>query len=100
MVVAPRVALRLINWGKFKLPAIPGTGHIEHKVADTSHMLLYGFMTIMPASGIAMGYYGGKGLPFFYTSFGGAVAKDDEEKKRNGGIAKQVSCFYKSRWFF
>jgi cytochrome b561 len=39
-----------------------GTGPIEAKLADISHFLLYGFMTIMPATGIAMGYYGGKGL--------------------------------------
>lgn len=67
-----------------------------------------------------MGYYGGKvcyfvlsllmndvgfvlncsfaclfqGLPFFGTTFPGAVPANDEEKKKNGQIAKQVrDCF-------
>jgi cytochrome b561 len=46
-------------------------------------------MVIMPASGIAMGYYGGKGLPFFGTTIPGVV-KTDENKMRTGEIAKQV----------
>lgn len=73
-------------------------------------------MTIMPATGIAMGYYGGKksklltvatcfakrlnlasirprfqgkGLPFFYTTLPGVVTTEDN-KKSNGNIAKQV----------
>jgi cytochrome b561 len=46
-------------------------------------------MIIMPASGIAMGYYGGKGLPFFGTTIPGVV-KTDENKKSTGEIAKQV----------
>lgn len=30
------------------------------------------FMIFMPASGIAMGYYGGKGIPFFVTTIPGS----------------------------
>lgn len=48
-------------------------------------------MIIMPASGIAMGYYGGKGLPFFGTTFPGVV-KTEENKKSTGAIAGQVRC--------
>ena len=36
-----------------------GTSKVEHILANVSHYSLYAFMTIMPASGIAMGYYGG-----------------------------------------
>lgn len=68
---------------KFRLAPITGTGHIEHAAGTAGHYALYAFMTIMPASGIAMGYYGGKGLPFFYTTIPGA-------EKTNGAIAKQV----------
>jgi len=50
-------------------------------------------MTVMPASGIAMGYFGGKGLPFFGTTFAGIV-NTDETKARNGNIAKNVSDAY------
>jgi len=68
---------------------------VEHKLAQGSHTFLYGFMTIMPATGIAMGYYGGKGMPFFSTTFRGAIPKDDEEKKQNGAIAKQSFSIHK-----
>lgn len=30
-----------------------------------SHFVQYGFIIVMPATGITMGYYGGRGLPFF-----------------------------------
>jgi cytochrome b561 len=53
-----------------------------------SHYALYAFMTIMPATGIAMGYFGGKGLPFFYTTFDGA-------KQANGQIAKYAFNIHK-----
>lgn len=62
---------------------------MEHKAASVTHTLLYGFITIMPATGIAMGYFGGKGLPFFGTTFAG-IKSTEETKARNGGIAKQV----------
>merc|ERR1719330_441388 len=60
----PRVALRLST-------AIPGhlPGPAPLQLAGTaSHMAMYGFMTFMPVSGVMMGYYGGKGLPFFIDS--------------------------------
>jgi 1,2-dihydroxy-3-keto-5-methylthiopentene dioxygenase len=50
-------------------------------------------MLIMPASGIAMGYYGGKGLPFFGVTLPGVV-KTDENKKSTGEIAKQVRTVF------
>lgn len=60
--------------------------------ADAAHLGLYGFMIIMPASGIAMGYYGGKGLPFFTTTIPGIV-KTEENKKSTGKIAGQVNIW-------
>ena len=62
---------------------LPGTGPIEGAVSKTSHLALYGFMTIMPVTGIAMGLYGGKGLPFFWTTIPGF-------NKKNGKLAGQV----------
>ena len=41
------------------------------------------FMIFMPASGIAMGYYGGKGLPFFWTKVSGT----DSPNKSIAGAA-------------
>ena len=54
-------------------------------------------MTIMPASGIAMGYFGGKGLPFFTTTIPGIV-KTDDNKKTTGMIAKNSFFVHKQRY--
>eukprot|EP00581_Thalassiosira_minuscula_P007551 CAMPEP_0183703770 /NCGR_PEP_ID=MMETSP0737-20130205/1386_1 /TAXON_ID=385413 /ORGANISM="Thalassiosira miniscula, Strain CCMP1093" /LENGTH=181 /DNA_ID=CAMNT_0025930567 /DNA_START=203 /DNA_END=748 /DNA_ORIENTATION=- len=89
LVVAPRLGYRLMNAAKYKVGHLPGTGTLEGYAADASHMALYGFMTIMPATGIAMGYFGGKGLPFFVTTIPGAATP-------NGGIAKQSFSIHKT----
>jgi len=34
---------------------------LEHFAASASHLALYFFMAALPSTGIAMGYYGGKG---------------------------------------
>lgn len=47
-----------------------------------SHAAAYGLMTVMPVTGIAMGYYGGKGLPFFFTTIPGAQGEDKNGKAR------------------
>merc|ERR1712154_759919 len=54
--------------------------------ADAGHLGLYSFMIFMPASGIAMGYYGGKGLPFFWTKVEGT---DTPNKKIAGGAYRR-----------
>ena len=90
LVVAPRLGYRIFNAKLFKEVGHPtGTGPVEGKLADISHAALYGFMTIMPVTGIAMGYYGGKGLPFFWTTIPGA-------EKANGNIAKQSFSIHKT----
>ena len=40
-------------------------------------------MIFMPTTGILMGYFGGKGLPFFFTTIPGAKAED-----QNKNVAK------------
>ncbi|CAB9506667.1 Prokaryotic cytochrome b561 [Seminavis robusta] len=94
MIVLPRVAYRLGNMAAYKVKGIPGVSDVEHKAASLTHYALYGFMTVMPATGIAMGYFGGKGLPFFGTTFGGIVSTDDT-KARNGSIAKNSFKIHK-----
>eukprot|EP00804_Cyclotella_cryptica_P014281 CCRYP_018657-RB/>CCRYP_018657-RB protein AED:0.14 eAED:0.14 QI:152/1/1/1/0.75/0.6/5/185/181 len=89
LIVAPRLGYRVFNAAKYQIGHPTGTGPIEAKLADASHFLLYGFMTIMPATGIAMGYYGGKGLPFFWTTIPGA-------KEANGDIAKKSFSIHKT----
>jgi 1,2-dihydroxy-3-keto-5-methylthiopentene dioxygenase len=60
MLVAPRVAYRLMNINKYNLIPLVGNTPTENALGKFTHYLLYGFMIVMPASGIAMGYYGGK----------------------------------------
>ena len=84
MIVAPRFAYRLFKPSAYNVAPLLGTSTLEHMASKVTHYGLYAFMTIMPASGIAMGYYGGKGLPLFFTTLSGASEK-------NGTIAKNVS---------
>lgn len=91
MLVAPRVAYRVLSRDTYNLQKMVGNSSTENVLGQITHYMLYGFMVIMPASGVAMGYYGGKGLPFFVTTIPGALAaNNDETKTRNGQIAKQV----------
>lgn len=90
MIIAPRFAYRLISRAKaYNVRHLQGNAEWENKAGDLSHFALYAFMTIMPATGIAMGYYGGKGLPFFFTTLDGA-------KTPNGAIAKQSFSIHKT----
>ena len=84
MLLAPRVILRLTSY----IPAhVPGAAW-EKFAGHASHLLLYGFMIFMPISGAAMGYFGGKGLPFFLTTLPGAA-------KADGSIAKPAYQYHK-----
>ena len=89
-LVIPRVGYRLLSSSSYNVVAVEGSTPIEHMLSKISHYGLYAFMIVMPASGVAMGYYGGKGLPFFYTTIPGIV-KTDENKASTGNIAKNVS---------
>lgn len=95
MLVTPRVAYRLLSRDSYNVASLVGNSSVENTLGKISHYALYGFMIVMPTTGIAMGYFGGKGLPFFTTLIPGAVTTDDNAKKLNGQIAKQVrSCFF------
>lgn len=91
MIVAPRLIYRVYNRVAYKVEEVQGSSAMETIASKVVHYGLYAFMIIMPASGIAMGYYGGKGLPFFYTTFSSPVPANDDQKKMFGGIAKNVS---------
>lgn len=81
-MLVPRLGLRLLT-------KQPNAAAIHSKL---SHFLLYGFMTAMPASGIAMGYYGGKGIPFF-DLYHVPGAPDD---KKDPAIAKNAFAWHKT----
>lgn len=93
MIVEPRVACRLMGNG-YNVVSLPGSG-LEHALANTVHFMLYVFMTVMPASGIAMGLYGGKGLPFFYTTFSAFEQKNGAIAKNSFNIHKQLGTYGK-----
>mmetsp|Transcript_30744 Transcript_30744/g.43641 ORF Transcript_30744/g.43641 Transcript_30744/m.43641 type:complete len:185 (-) Transcript_30744:129-683(-) len=95
ILVVPRVAMRLMNSSKYNLSKIEGTSGLEELAAKITHYGLYGFMTIMPASGIAMGYYGGKGLPFFYTTLPGASEKNGKIAGNSFKLHKQLGIYGK-----
>jgi len=90
LIVAPRLVYRTVNWAKYKAVPPAEGGQVEHIAANISHFGLYVFMVVMPATGIAMGYYGGKGLPFFWTTVPGATAEN-----KSGEIAKQSFKIHK-----
>jgi 1,2-dihydroxy-3-keto-5-methylthiopentene dioxygenase len=60
ILVAPRFAYRLFSRNSYNVMHLEGNAAWENTAGSISHYALYGFMTIMPATGIAMGYYGGK----------------------------------------
>jgi cytochrome b561 len=82
--IVPRVLIRLTS----TIPkAVPGPT-LEVLAGKAAHYALYAMMLFMPASGIAMGYYGGKGLPFFGWHIPGAETPD-------GSIAKPAYQWHK-----
>lgn len=86
----PRLALRLTT----KIPAaVPGS-QIEQVAAKVGHLVMYGFMTAMPVSGFIMGYYGGKGLPFFGVTIPGASKRDGKLAGRAFKLHKQLGWYY------
>lgn len=66
--LVPRLAIRMMS----KVPPPPEGSALEKIAGKVSHVAMYGFMTAMPVSGVMMGYYSGKGLPFFFTTIPGA----------------------------
>ena len=56
---------------------------------NASHALLYTFMLGMPTTGFAMGYYGGKGVPFYgLFTIPGKADKTEEDGKFAGQMFK------------
>jgi len=88
-LVVPRFALRFTS----KLPGhLPGSS-LEHMAASASHGLFYVFMAVMPVTGIAMGYYGGKGLPFFGSKIPGIPKEQRNDNTKS--IAKNSFKIHK-----
>eukprot|EP01013_Petalomonas_cantuscygni_P033526 TRINITY_DN60543_c0_g1_i1.p1 TRINITY_DN60543_c0_g1~~TRINITY_DN60543_c0_g1_i1.p1 ORF type:complete len:191 (-),score=17.32 TRINITY_DN60543_c0_g1_i1:142-714(-) len=57
-------------------PALSSTSAGVHVAAQAVHFLLYVVMVFMSVSGVLIGLFGGKGLPFWVTSFPSPVNAD------------------------
>mmetsp|Transcript_73592 Transcript_73592/g.204509 ORF Transcript_73592/g.204509 Transcript_73592/m.204509 type:complete len:208 (+) Transcript_73592:33-656(+) len=77
----PRLLLRVTS----KIPAPIADVQWQQIGAKLGHYLMLSFAIVLPSTGVAMGYFGGKGLPFFYTTLPGA-----DEANRRGDIAKNA----------
>eukprot|EP00310_Coccolithus_braarudii_P019455 CAMPEP_0183357648 /NCGR_PEP_ID=MMETSP0164_2-20130417/46909_1 /TAXON_ID=221442 /ORGANISM="Coccolithus pelagicus ssp braarudi, Strain PLY182g" /LENGTH=239 /DNA_ID=CAMNT_0025531319 /DNA_START=57 /DNA_END=776 /DNA_ORIENTATION=- len=84
-LIVPRILLKAVS----KVPAhLPGSA-LEHLAANVSHTAFYGFMLFMPATGIAMGWFGGKGVPFYgLYMFPGKPDKTKEDGQFAGKMFK------------
>ncbi|GMI08330.1 hypothetical protein TrVE_jg1918 [Triparma verrucosa] len=85
-LLLPRLSTKLLSP---KVGALLTSSSFEQKAANISHRLLYGFITVMPVTGVAMGMWGGKGLPFFGRDF-------KAFQKKNGTIAKYSFKIHKT----
>ncbi len=93
-LLVPRVALRLAAKPSLStLPPLPGSSVFEHYAARTTHYMLYLFMIGMGGTGVAMGQFGGNGLPFFFTTFKPVVEK-------NGAVAKQAFGIHQTLGYY
>lgn len=96
IMVAPRLTYRIISGARaYNVRSLQGNAAWENVAGSLSHIGLYAFMTIMPATGIAMGYFGGKGLPFFFTTFKGAETANGAIAKQSFSIHKQLGTYGK-----
>lgn len=59
MIYTHRTPQSFCCFVQYKVEKLAGTGSVEYGLARLGHAGLYTFMTIMPATGVAMGYYGG-----------------------------------------
>ena len=61
---------RIYNRWKSSVPKLPKSISIfDAKISSIVHYLLYIMLVIIPISGILMSVFGGRGLPFFFTTF-------------------------------
>lgn len=82
ILTVPRVMVMLTSVKPVPFNKIPW----ERMLSSGVHYGLYGFMIIMPVTGVLMGYFSGFGLPFFVTTIPGAK----EANKTIAGNAYKV----------
>ena len=97
MLVAPRIAHRLLCRSEYNVAELAGNSSLENMVGKAAHYAMYGFMAVMPGTGIAMGYFGGKGLPFFIPHYQALRRPLRKPRKRMARLRSKRSAFT-SRW--
>ena len=76
-LLVPRLYLRLAT----KIPReLPFSHFAEPLAARITHTAMYAFMCVMPATGISMAYYSGKGISFFGYSIPGKVSRPPQRQ--------------------
>ena len=88
-LLVPRLAVRMLT----KAPPAFSNNMLERALGMASHGAMYGFLILMPVTGVAMGYYGGKGLPFFWTTLDGAAEKDGKTARAAFKLHKQFGWY-------
>ena len=73
IIAVPRIMTKL---SAPAVAAVSGPAGIQ-MAARLSHSALYGFMGVMAVTGVAMGIFSGKGLPFFVTTLAEGGPKID-----------------------
>ena len=91
VLMPARIAVRLATTA----PPLPAGTALEHIAAHASHAALYAGMIAMPISGVAMGYFGGKGLPFFGTTFLEGPKRDGKKAGQSYWLHKQIGWYWK-----
>lgn len=74
-------------------PALPSPALVRLGAA-IAHPLLHLGMIVMSFSGVAMAYYSGKPLPFFFTTF------DQVRNPPDPGTAKQIYFFHRQFGYY
>mmetsp|Transcript_26907 Transcript_26907/g.81473 ORF Transcript_26907/g.81473 Transcript_26907/m.81473 type:complete len:222 (-) Transcript_26907:383-1048(-) len=90
-LLIPRVILRLATKLPSHLPLHSPLGDsVDKMLINAGHAALYGALFFMPLSGFAMGYYGGKGVPFYglFTIPGKTEGRTPEDGKFAGKVFK------------
>ena len=90
-LLLPRLVFRATSRSAGQIAPEP----VMKAVAAVSHAAMYGFLILMPTTGVAMGWYGGKGLPFFTTTLPGAQgdAKDGKLAGKAFKLHKQFGWY-------
>jgi len=72
------VLMRIINRYRSKVPSLPKSiSSFDAKLASIAHYMLYTLLLIMPLSGMLMSVFGGRGLPFFFTTFLSTITRQE-----------------------